>query len=378
MKFVCSKSVLLQILNVVQKAVTTKSAMPILDCIKIEASSDGTAIFTTNSTEFCIEYKSNITVNESGSIALPSKIFGEIIRRLPEGEVEVSVKPDNYHTTIKCGSSEFSIQGMSAEKFVATPVVNEQYRLKVHQHELKKMIKKALPFISQIETRKPVFTGALFDVMNRELRVVATDSHRLAVIRSTVESSDASHRFVIPGNNLSKISQILSDDEDAEVNLIMSENYVMFDFANYQLYSRLLEGEFLKYEALLATSNSIKIRVDKQSIIDSLERANLIINDDMIGKTDNKMPAKLNITGSKVEISCQTSRGYVNDTVIVEHEGGDIVIGFNCRFMIDALNACEDENVIMEFSAPTSGCFIKPDDGSSKYTYMVLPVRLYN
>ena len=152
----------------------------------------------------------------------------------------------------------------------------------------------------------------------------------------------------------------------------------MFDFDNYQLYSRLLEGEFLKYEALLATSNSIKIRVDKQSIIDSLERANLIINDDMIGKTDNKMPAKLNITGSKVEISCQTSRGYVNDTVIVEHEGGDIVIGFNCRFMIDALNACEDENVIMEFSAPTSGCFIKPDDGSSKYTYMVLPVRLYN
>ena len=98
----------------------------------------------------------------------------------------------------------------------------------------------------------------------------------------------------------------------------------------------------------------------------------------MVSKTDNKMPVKLSIAYNKVDISCKTTRGYVNDTVIVEHEGGDIVIGFNCRFMLDALNSCDDENVVMEFSAPTSGCFIKPEDGSDRYTFMVLPVRLYN
>mgnify|MGYP005782712537 FL=1 len=378
MNFVCSKTVLNLILNIVQKAIGAKSAMPILDCIKIDAKSDGHAIFTANSMEFCIEYDAELTVYESGSVALPSKIFGEIVRKLPEGEVDVTVKPDNFHTVIKCEASEFSIQGMDADKFTATPIVDEKYRIQMNQRELKQIIRKVGPFISQIETRKPVLMGALFDIKGSDMITVATDSHRLAVIKSKIEANSETHRFVIPGVNLAKIGQILSDDEEAKVDVIISDNYVMFDFKNHQIYSRLLEGEFLKYEVLTSTSNSIKIKADKQSIIDSLERANLIINDEMVSKTDNKMPVKLSIAYNKVDISCKTTRGYVNDTVIVEHEGGDIVIGFNCRFMLDALNSCDDENVVMEFSAPTSGCFIKPEDGSDRYTFMVLPVRLYN
>lgn len=378
MKFVCSRSVLIQILNIVQKAIGSKSPMPILDSIKIDAQSGGQTVFTANSMEFCIEYNAEITVYESGSVALPSKIFGEIVRKLPEGEAEITVNPENFHTTIKCEASEFSIQGLSAEKFTATPIVDEKYRLKLSQKKLKQIIRKAYPFISQIETRKPVLMGALFDLKGKNMTVVATDSHRLAVINTEVNSDIENQRFVIPGTNLMKIGQILSDEDDAEVDVIISDNYVMFDFKAYQIYSRLLEGEFLKYEVLLAASNSIIIKVDKQSISDSLERANLIINDEMVSKTENKVPVKLSIAYNKVDISCKTTKGYVNDSVIVEHEGGDIIIGFNCRFMLDALNACDDETVTMEFSAPTSGCFIRPGDGSDRYTFMVLPVRLYN
>lgn len=377
MKFVCSKTILNQIVNVVQKSIGAKSSHPIIECIKIDAQSDGHVTFTTNSMELCIEYNADMTVYESGSVALPSKIFGEIVRRLPEGEVEITIDPKNYVTDIECEQSKFNIQGMSSTEFPDVPIVDEQYQTEISQKDLKQIIRKVFPFISQVETRKPVLTGALFDFRGSELSVVGTDSHRLAVIKTPAADIGISKKFVIPGSTLSKISQVLSDEEEM-IKMIVSDKNILFDFGVFQVYSRLLEGEFLKYDVILSATNSIRVKADKQRIINSLERANLIINDDLSSKTENKMPVKLSIAYNKIDISCKTVKSYVNDSVEVEHEGGDIVIGFNCRFMLDALNACDEENILMEFSAPTSGCFIKPEDGSNRYTYMVLPVRLYN
>lgn len=377
MKFVCSKTILNQIVNIVQKAIGVKTSHPILECIKIDAESDGHVTFTANSIELCIEYNADITVYESGSVALPSKIFGEIVRRLPEGEVKITIDPKNFVTDIECEQSKFNIQGMSSNEFPDVPVVDEDYQTEISQRELKQIIRKVYPFISQVETRKPVLTGALFDFKGSELRVVGTDSHRLAVIKTPAADNLIQKKFVIPGATLSKISQILSDDEDASLKMIISDKHILFDFGSFQVYSRLLDGEFLKYEVILSATNSIRVKADKQRIINSLERANLIINDDLSSKTENKMPVKLNIAYNKIDISCKTVKSYVNDSVEVEHEGGDLIIGFNCRFMLDALNSCDEENVLMEFSAPTSGCFIRPEDGSDRYTYMVLPVRLY-
>lgn len=366
----------MQIVNTVQKAIGSKSSLPILECIKIDAQSDGNVVFTANSIELCIEYNANMTVYESGSAALVSKIFGDIVRKLPDGEVEITVDPKNYLTDIVCSSSEFNIQGVNPEEFPAAPIVEEEYRTKLNHKTLKNIIRKVYPFISQMETRKPVLTGALFDFGKDEIKIVGTDLHRLAVIKMEADGSQDAKKLVIPGNTLAKISQLLSDDEEEILDIIASEKHVILDFKDFQVYSRLLEGEFLKYDVILSASNSIKVKADKRSIIDSLERANLIINDDLSAKTENKMPVKLNITGNKIDISCKTVRGYVNDSVIIDHEGGDILIGLNCRFMLDALNACDEDEILMEFSAPTSGCFIKPEDGSDKYTFMVLPVRI--
>ena len=377
MKFSCSKSLLNEIVNTVQKAMGAKSSHPILECIKIETQNDGHVVFTANSIDLCIEYSSEMNVSEAGAIALPSKIFGEIVRRLPDGEVKISADMNNFVTDIECEQSKFNIQGMGINEFPDVPIVDEEYRTQIKQKELRNIVRKVYPFISPMETRKPVLTGALFDFKGDTLSVVGTDTHRLAVINIDIDGNNVPKKFVVPGITLAKIGQILADD-DALVDIIVSDKNILFDFGVFQVYSRLLEGEFLKYEVILSAANSIKIKADKESIVNSLERANLIINDDLSSKTENKMPVRLNICYNKIEISCKTVKGYVNDTVSVDQEGGDLLIGLNCKFMLDALNACDDENVLMEFSAPTSGCFIKPMDGSNKYTFMVLPVRLYN
>ncbi len=377
MKIICSKAQLSEVINTVQKAIAPKSAMPILECVKIDASGNGEVIFTGNNLDLCIEYTTQCNVVTGGTIALASKMFGEIVRSLPEGDVSVEVKDEGNITKIKCGASEFNIQGISSAEYPDVPVLDINYSFNLKQSVLKKLIRKTIAFISLNEGKKPVLTGALFEIKDNYLNVVASDGHRLAVVKEELKENIENSKFIIPGSTLRELLKILKDG-DENVKISVSDRNVLFDFGNFKVYTRLLEGDFLKYEAIISAVNTINVKVEKKYIIDSLERAMLLINDDISAKSENKVPVKFNIAYDKIDVSCVTGKGQVNDTVNVELDGGELLIGFNCRFLLDALSACDEDKVLMEFSAPTSGCFIKSLNNDNSYVYMVLPVRLYN
>lgn len=375
MRIICNKPELMEIINTVQKAVSAKAVMPILECIKLDAYADGRLIVTANNLDICIEFTSQCEIPEGGSIALSSRMFGDIIRRLPDEEVDIHVNENNNVTTIKCGKSEFNIQGLNALEYPAVPEVPETYRLSMKQGVLKKMIRKTIFAVSQNESRKPILTGSLFEVDTGVLSVVSTDGYRLAIIKEVVDSSLEPKSFVIPGFTLREVLKILKDG-DENVDMIVSDRHVLFDFGEYKVVTRLLEGKYINYRPVLSTPNSIFVKANARDLSDSLERAALIINDDMSAKAE-KLPVILNITTDKIEITCMTSRGKVYDAVEVNASGDDLEIGFNHKLLLDALRACEDDDIKMEFSNPRSSCFINSQNDDS-YTFMILPVRLYN
>ena len=256
-------------------------------------------------------------------------------------------------------------------------ILDENFRFSLSQKNLKNLIRKTISFVAQNEGKKPVLTGALFEIKNNYLNVVASDGHRLAVVKEEIKESVENNKFVVPGMTLRELLKVLKDEDD-NVDIIVSDRTVLMDFGHYQVYSRLLDGEFLRYEAIISAVNSLNVVAEKRYIVDSLERALLLINDDISAKSENKIPVRFNIAYNKIDVSCITNKGQVNDTVPVELEGGELLIGFNCRFLLDALSACDEDKVKLEFSAPTSGCFIRSVNGDDSYVYMILPVRLYN
>ena len=377
MKLVCDKVQLVEIINTVQRAITPKTALPILECIKVDADGAGHVVFTGNNIDLCIEYNTDCTVTEGGNVAIASRMFGDIVRRLPEGSVSLSVNPSNNITKIKSGRSEFNIQGIEANEFPSAPILDEKFRFTLTQSALRRVIRKTIAFVAQNEGKKPILTGTLFEIKNNMLNLVSSDGHRLALVREEIKEEVENNSFVVPGQTQRELLKILKDEDD-KVTVIVSDRNVLFDFGNYQVYSRLLDGEFLKYNSIISAQNKIHVTVEKQSITDSLERALLLINEDISAKSENKVPVRMNIGFDKIEMSCITSKGQVSDTVPVEMDEGDLTIGFNCRFLLDALSTCDEEKIKIDFSAPTSGCFIHSASGDDSYMYMILPVRLYN
>lgn len=375
MKIIFEKEKLLDIINTVQKAVAVKSVMPILECIKLEAFEDGTVVITGNNLDLCLEYKSECIVNEPGDIAISSKMFGEIIRRFPEGDVHITVNFDNNIMNLKCGSSEFNIQGLDANEYPEIPEVEESYKFSITQEKLKRMIRKTIFATAANEGRKPILTGSLFEINTGVLTVAATDGFRIAKVDSTVDSSLKNIKFVIPGLTLREIMKVLEDIDD-NVEIVTSQRYVKFCFDNYTIVSRLLEGEYVNYKPIFNTPNSIVVNVNTREFADSIERAALIINDTTLQKNE-KMPVRLLISNDVIDITCTTSKGKIYDTVSADKMGEDIEIGFNHKFLLEALRNCEDENIRLELSNPRAACFIKPTENND-YIYMLLPVRLYN
>ena len=374
MKIIYDKQELAEIINTIQKAVTAKNTMPILECIKIEAFNDGNIIFTANNLDLCIEYRSQCNVVEEGSIAISSKMFGEIIRRFPSGDVLITVNENNNIMTLKCAKSEFKIQGLEAKDYPSVPDVDENYKFSISQEVLKRMIRKTIFAVSQNESRRPILTGELFDINTGVLTLVSTDAYRVAKIEAVVDSSLQNTKFVIPGITLRELLKVLEGGE-GNIDIIVAKRHVQFCFENFRIVSRLLEGEYINYKPIFQTPNSIVVNVGTREFEEILERAALIINEDLTAKKE-KVPVKLDITNEAMELNCSTGKGHINDTIDVNKIGDDIEIGFNHRYLLEALRCCEDERIKMELTNSRGACFIRPEK-ESDYIYMILPVRLY-
>lgn len=375
MKFKCSRAKLVDVINTVQRAISSKAVIPVLECIKIESTDSTHVTMTGTNVELCVEYNLECDVIEGGSVALASKMFGEIIRRMPEGTVYINVDETNNRTTIKGGASEFNIQGQDIDTFPATPIIDEDISFEMEEINLKKVIKRALPFIALTEGKKPILTGALFEIKNSVLHVVTTDVHRMAVVKEELKQTVKDTKMIVPGQTLRELMKVLKDDEH-KIKMIVGDRRLLFDFGEFQIYTSLLDGEFLRYEPIVNAINPITMKIAKRTFMDSLERAMLLINEDISSSVGNKVPVRMNIGYEKLDLLCITSKGQVSDEIKAKVDGGELTIGFNCRFLLDAMNVCDEEVIKMEFSTNISGCFIKADDGS--YLYMILPVRLYN
>ena len=366
MKVICSKEELFDGINIVQKAVSTKTTMPILEGILIEAEEQFK--LTGNDLELGIECFVNADIREPGSIVINSRMFGEIIKKLPDSEVLIEVK-ENNNVIIECDNSHFELKGMPSEGYPSLPEIESEKAFIISQKEVREMIRQTL-FAVSTDDKKPIFTGSLIECKDNKLTFVSIDGYRMAIRKTSREKDISTFSVVVPGKTLNEIVKILQPI-DEEITIYSSQNQILFDTGNCRIVSRLLEGEYLNYRSIIPNEYETRIRANTKEMLLSIERASLITLD------EKKYPVKFNISDEKIIISSNTEIGAVREEVGVEVNGENRNIGFNPRYFIDALRIIENEEVDMFFTTSIGPCIIKPIEGE-EFIYMILPVKINN
>ena len=365
MKFSCDKAVLSAAISNVSRAVTTRTALQALEGILIRAE-NGTLTLTGYDLELGITTVVPAQVTEEGSIVLGARLFGEMIRKLEGGEVFVQ-SDDKLLTEIRGGGAEFTILGMDAADYPELPGLGDAERLTLPQHTLRSMIEQTQFAISQNDI-KPVHTGSLFDVMPDSVTVVSVDGYRMAVRRELCQTG-LETRFVVPGKTLAEIAKLLSDEPAAEgepektASIQVSRQYILTTIGNYSLVSRLLDGEFLDYQAAIPQGSSTQVTVSTRELIAAVDRASLIISDRL------RSPLRLKFEENSLRITCTTSLGKAYDEVPCHIEGAALEMGFNNKYVLDALRAADCDEVCLQISGPLSPMKMVPPEGTASCSW---------
>ena len=360
MKLSFEKDSLLNGINIVLKAVPSKTTMSILECILIDATSDEIKL-TGNDMALRIETK------EEGKIALEAKLFSDIIRKLSGQDNRITIEADEkFNTTITCDKSVFKIQGRDGEEFSYIPHIERDKYICLSQFTLKEVIRQTLFSISPNDSNK-MMTGELLEVKGNELKVVSLDGHRMSIRKVILKDNYSDIKVIVPGKTLGEISKILSGDNESEVLLFFSSNHVMFEFDDTVVVSRLIEGEYFRINQMLSSDYETKVAVNKRDFLDAIERASILIRE------NDKKPIIINITDEGMELKMNSAFGTMNAELAITKFGKDLMIGFNPKFLIDALRIIDDEEVTLYMMNPKSPCFIK--DEEENYIYLILPVN---
>ena len=364
MKLICSKSNLLHGVNIVSKAVPTRTTMAILECILIDASANEIKL-TANDMELGIETKIEGEIAERGVIALDAKIFSEIVRKLPDSDVTIETDA-SFKTTITCEKAKFNIVGKSGDDFSYIPYIERNEPIVKSQFTLKEVIRQTIFSIADNDNNK-LMTGELFEIEENDLKVVSLDGHRISIRNIELKNNYSHKKVVVPGKTLQEVSKILPGSAEDEVSIFLTDNHIVFEFENTTVVSRLIEGEYFKIEQMLSSDYETKVKINKRELLDCIDRATLLV------KEGDKKPIIMNITDGTMELKINSFIGSMNEDIDIAKEGKDILIGFNPKFFIDALRVIDEEEVTLYMVNPKAPCFIKDDEGT--FIYLILPVN---
>ena len=364
MKIICSKSNLLKGVNIVAKAVPSKTTMAILECILIDCTT-GNIKLTANDMELGIETNIEGEILEKGMIALDAKIFSEIVRKLPDNDVIIETDA-SLQTTITCEKAKFHICGKSGEDFSYLPYVERNESIELSQFTLKEIIRQTIFSIADNENNK-LMTGELFEIDGEHLKVVSLDGHRISIRKVELKESYAPKKVIVPGKTLQEISKILSGDIESVVSIFFTSNHIVFEFDETTVVSRLIEGEYFRVNQMLSSYYETKVKVNKKEFLSCIDRATLLV------KEGDKKPIIIDIQDGEMELQINSQLGSMKENLDIQKEGKDIMIGFNPKFMIDALRVIDEEIVTLYMVNPKAPCFIK--DEQESYTYLILPVN---
>ena len=365
MKFTCEKALLVSAISVTSRTVAQKSTIPCLEGILIRA---GLSIQLTGfNLETGITVHVGAQVQEAGACVMPARLFFDIVRKLPDDEVFISVDKD-FKVSIRGGASSFQITAMDADDYPDLPVVDPENGVSLPQNLLKKMINECSFAVSTNESR-PVYMGTLFEIENNVLSMVSVDGYRLALRRETVEGYGDDCSFIVPGTALNDLERLCADS-DEKVVMSVGGKHISFSVGNTVILSRRLEGEFLNYKKAIPEAFRVTVKAERAELLQVVERVALIVDD------KNRTPLRLTFNDGTIDFVCATPLGKAEDSCPCEGAGGGLEIGFNDRYLSDALKAAPADTVNVCLNTGSSPCILVPADGSYTFTYMILPVRL--
>lgn len=364
MKLICSKSNLLKGVNIVSKAVPTRTTMAILECILIDASTNEIKLMA-NDMELGIETRIEGEIAERGIVALDAKIFSEIVRKLPDSDVTIETD-SSFKTVITCEKAKFNIIGKSGEDFSYIPYIEKNESIVLSQFTLKELVRQTIFSIADNDNNK-LMTGELFEINDNELKVVSLDGHRISIRNIEMKNHYENKKVVVPGKTLQEISKIIPGNADEDVLIYFTDNHVVFDYDTTTVVSRLIEGEYFKIDQMLSSDYETKVKINKKELLECIDRSTLLV------KEGDKKPIIMTITDGNMELKINSFIGSMNEDIDIEKEGKDIMIGFNPKFFIDALRVIDEETISIYMVSPKAPCYIKDDEG--KFVYLILPVN---
>ena len=369
MKFTTTQQELNKALAFVSKAVTVRSTMPVLKGILLSADDNGMLTMTASDMDLSIEKKMPVNVSEPGSTVLPARLFGDIIRKLPQENIEISLE-DYRNVSIRTSLSEFKIVGMPADEFPDIGTVEENRKISLNREIFKDMIRKT-SFAASIDESKGVIVGVLIEMKDGKVNMAALDGFRMAV--ATEETSSApSDDIIISARILNEINKILSDSDDDEnenVELILDDKKAVILTEDSRIILRMIEGKFLKYRDLIPAEFKTVVHADRNLLISSIERASLL------AKEGRNNLIRLSFADDSLHIMSKSEAGNVNENIPVKIDGENIEIGFNSKYLIDGLKVMKEDDIIICLNTNISPCIIRPAE-SENFTYLILPVRI--